>query len=136
MGAAPAFSDRDRFVGPGHGFSRRRSRIRSQKIARGERFAEVGTTEENGGWVPHLHFQIATGLLDLGTDFPGVAPASDLRRLRAAKDSLKLERPKKMADGCRTCIFRSRQICWTWVRLFPASLAHPISEDCARRKIR
>ena len=48
-----------------------------QKIGRGEKFAEVGTTAENGGWVPHLHFQIATDLLDLGTDFPGVAQASE-----------------------------------------------------------
>ena len=50
-----------------------------QRIARGEKFAEVGTTEENGGWAPHLHFQIATDLLGYGTDFPGVARASERR---------------------------------------------------------
>src|SRR5216684_2158913 len=50
-----------------------------QKIARGEKFAEVGTTPENGGWAPHLHFQIITDLLDYGTDFPGVARASERR---------------------------------------------------------
>src|SRR5229473_2781683 len=50
-----------------------------QKIARGEKFAEVGTTPENGGWAPHLHFQIITDLLDYGTDFPGVARASQRR---------------------------------------------------------
>jgi 4-aminobutyrate aminotransferase-like enzyme/Ser/Thr protein kinase RdoA (MazF antagonist) len=50
-----------------------------QKVARGEKFAEVGTTAENGGWVPHLHFQIAADLLDMGTDFPGVARASERR---------------------------------------------------------
>ena len=48
-----------------------------QKIGRGEKFVEVGTMAENGGWVPHLHFQIATDLLDYGTDFPGVARASE-----------------------------------------------------------
>jgi 4-aminobutyrate aminotransferase-like enzyme/Ser/Thr protein kinase RdoA (MazF antagonist) len=48
-----------------------------QRIARGEKFSEVGTTQENGGWVPHLHFQIITDLLDYGTDFPGVARASE-----------------------------------------------------------
>jgi len=48
-----------------------------QKIARGERFAEVGVTAENGGWVPHLHFQIISDLLELGTEFPGVARASE-----------------------------------------------------------
>jgi 4-aminobutyrate aminotransferase-like enzyme/Ser/Thr protein kinase RdoA (MazF antagonist) len=50
-----------------------------QKIARGEKFAEVGTTEENGGWAPHLHFQIISDLLEYGTDFPGVAHASERR---------------------------------------------------------
>src|SRR5258707_11363068 len=44
-----------------------------QGIARGEQFARVGTAEENGGWAPHLHFQIILDLLELGGDFPGVA---------------------------------------------------------------
>jgi 4-aminobutyrate aminotransferase-like enzyme/Ser/Thr protein kinase RdoA (MazF antagonist) len=48
-----------------------------QKVARGEKFAEVGATQENGGWVPHLHLQIINDLLELGTDFPGVARASE-----------------------------------------------------------
>jgi 4-aminobutyrate aminotransferase-like enzyme/Ser/Thr protein kinase RdoA (MazF antagonist) len=48
-----------------------------QKIGRGEKFAEIGETTENGGWVPHLHFQVINDLLDLGTDFPGVARASE-----------------------------------------------------------
>jgi 4-aminobutyrate aminotransferase-like enzyme len=48
-----------------------------QSIARGEKFAEVGKTAENGGWVPHLHFQVISDLLELGTDFPGVARASE-----------------------------------------------------------
>jgi len=47
-----------------------------QEIARGERFARVGSGEENGGWAPHLHFQIILDLLELGSDFPGVAYAS------------------------------------------------------------
>jgi len=47
-----------------------------QRIARGERFATFGTPDENVGWTPHLHLQIITDLLGLGTDFPGVAPAS------------------------------------------------------------
>ena len=48
-----------------------------QRVARGEKFAEVGTTQENGGWMPHLHFQIICDLLDYGTDFPGVGRASE-----------------------------------------------------------
>lgn len=42
-------------------------------VASGQRFARVGSTAENGGWTPHLHFQIILDLLDLTTDFPGVA---------------------------------------------------------------
>lgn len=62
----------------GHLTSQTISALRvGQKIARGETFAEVGTTQENGGWSPHLHFQIITDLLAQGTDFPGVARASE-----------------------------------------------------------
>jgi 4-aminobutyrate aminotransferase-like enzyme len=44
-----------------------------KRIAKGERIAAFGTPDVNGGWTPHLHFQVMTDLLDLGTDFPGVA---------------------------------------------------------------
>jgi 4-aminobutyrate aminotransferase-like enzyme/Ser/Thr protein kinase RdoA (MazF antagonist) len=47
-----------------------------QRVAKGNSFARVGTIEENGGWVPHVHFQIILDLLDLDADFPGVACAS------------------------------------------------------------
>ena len=47
-----------------------------QRIARGEKFARVGTSEENGGWAPHLHFQIILDLLELDANFPGVVFAS------------------------------------------------------------
>ncbi|HEY7183246.1 MAG TPA: aminotransferase class III-fold pyridoxal phosphate-dependent enzyme [Blastocatellia bacterium] len=45
-------------------------------IAKGERIAGLGSPAENGGWTPHLHFQIITDLLDLDCDFPGVCRAS------------------------------------------------------------
>jgi 4-aminobutyrate aminotransferase-like enzyme/Ser/Thr protein kinase RdoA (MazF antagonist) len=48
-----------------------------QRIARRKVFAKIGGASENGGWPPHLHFQIILDLLDLGTDFPGVALASE-----------------------------------------------------------
>jgi 4-aminobutyrate aminotransferase-like enzyme/Ser/Thr protein kinase RdoA (MazF antagonist) len=48
-----------------------------QTIAQGEEFARVGEPDENGGWTPHVHFQIILDLLDRGTDFPGVAPATE-----------------------------------------------------------
>jgi 4-aminobutyrate aminotransferase-like enzyme/Ser/Thr protein kinase RdoA (MazF antagonist) len=47
-----------------------------QHFKPGEIFAAVGDATENGGWPPHLHFQIITDLLELSTNFPGVAPAS------------------------------------------------------------
>jgi 4-aminobutyrate aminotransferase-like enzyme/Ser/Thr protein kinase RdoA (MazF antagonist) len=47
-----------------------------QSIARGKKFATLGTMQENGGWPPHLHFQFILDLLDLDTNFPGVAFAS------------------------------------------------------------
>jgi 4-aminobutyrate aminotransferase-like enzyme/Ser/Thr protein kinase RdoA (MazF antagonist) len=54
------------------------SRLRAgQRLSLGEKFAEVGATQENGGWTPHLHFQIISDLLDQGTDFPGVCRASE-----------------------------------------------------------
>jgi len=47
-----------------------------QHVARGQQFARVGSSDENGGWAPHVHFQIILDLLELGADFPGVAYAS------------------------------------------------------------
>ncbi len=47
-----------------------------QDIAQGEKFARIGDAAENGGWPPHLHFQLILDLLDLEENFPGVAFAS------------------------------------------------------------
>jgi len=47
------------------------------RIAQGQKIASLGKIEENGGWPPHLHFQIIIDLLDLGRDFPGVCKASE-----------------------------------------------------------
>jgi 4-aminobutyrate aminotransferase-like enzyme/Ser/Thr protein kinase RdoA (MazF antagonist) len=43
-----------------------------QRVARGEQLARLGRPDENGGWTPHLHLQIITDFLGLGSDFPGV----------------------------------------------------------------
>lgn len=48
-----------------------------QRVAKGETFASIGTMQENGGWPPHLHFQIIADLLERDKDFPGVAAASE-----------------------------------------------------------
>jgi 4-aminobutyrate aminotransferase-like enzyme/Ser/Thr protein kinase RdoA (MazF antagonist) len=45
-------------------------------IAQGTPFARIGTREVNGGWPPHLHFQIITDMLDRTGEFPGVARPS------------------------------------------------------------
>jgi 4-aminobutyrate aminotransferase-like enzyme/Ser/Thr protein kinase RdoA (MazF antagonist) len=45
-------------------------------VRAGERIASLGEPSVNGGWTPHLHLQIITDLLGLGTDFPGVAAPS------------------------------------------------------------
>ena len=49
---------------------------KGKKIAAGDHLGEIGTAQVNGGWTPHLHFQIITDLLDLDGDFPGVCQAS------------------------------------------------------------
>lgn len=46
------------------------------RIKKGQRIGSVGRLQENGGWPPHLHFQIITDLLGRRGDFPGVAPPS------------------------------------------------------------
>ncbi len=46
-------------------------------IGKGERVGTIGDTSVNGGWPPHLHFQVITDLLDHTGDFPGVAAAKD-----------------------------------------------------------
>jgi 4-aminobutyrate aminotransferase-like enzyme len=45
-------------------------------VARGARIGSIGDAAENGGWPPHLHFQIITDLLGQRGDFPGVARPS------------------------------------------------------------
>jgi len=47
-----------------------------QRIVHGQQFARIGDVHENGGWAPHLHFQIIVDLLERRSDFPGVAHAS------------------------------------------------------------
>lgn len=51
-----------------------------QSLDAGERVGQVGDLNENGGWPPHLHFQIITDLLGRAGDFPGVASPSQRER--------------------------------------------------------
>jgi 4-aminobutyrate aminotransferase-like enzyme/Ser/Thr protein kinase RdoA (MazF antagonist) len=47
-----------------------------QSVVAGRQIATLGGPDVNGGWTPHLHFQVIADLLGLGYDFPGVALAS------------------------------------------------------------
>lgn len=46
-----------------------------QAVAAGDPIAHTGAMAENGGWSPHLHFQVITDLLGREGEFPGVARA-------------------------------------------------------------
>ncbi|RXJ71777.1 peptidase M23 [Veronia nyctiphanis] len=43
-----------------------------QTLVKGELFGWVGDKSENGGWAPHLHFQIIQDLGEWKDDYPGV----------------------------------------------------------------
>ncbi len=43
------------------------------QVKRGDRLGFLGSSDENGNWVPHLHFQLMLSMLDFKLDFPGVA---------------------------------------------------------------
>ena len=44
-----------------------------KRIAKGSRIGSIGTFPGNGGWAPHLHFQVICDMLGKKGDFPGVA---------------------------------------------------------------
>jgi 4-aminobutyrate aminotransferase-like enzyme/Ser/Thr protein kinase RdoA (MazF antagonist) len=46
-------------------------------VRRGDRLGTVGAPPRNGGWPPHLHFQVIADLLGMAGDFPGVGLARD-----------------------------------------------------------
>ncbi len=76
-----------------------------QQIAQGEVFARVGDVHENGGWAPHVHFQIILDLLDRHRDFPGVARASEraLWKALSPDPNLLLQIPaERFPVTCRT----------------------------------
>jgi len=50
---------------------------KGKMVKKGERFASVGSASENGGWPPHLHFQIILDMLGREGDFPGVCRDSE-----------------------------------------------------------
>lgn len=49
------------------------------KISSGQQIATLGDRHENGGWVPHLHFQLSTSEPE-APDMPGVVAPEDLEQ--------------------------------------------------------
>jgi 4-aminobutyrate aminotransferase-like enzyme/Ser/Thr protein kinase RdoA (MazF antagonist) len=47
--------------------------IVGERVRQGETIGWLGDEGVNGGWPPHLHFQIVTDLLDRDGEYPGVA---------------------------------------------------------------
>ena len=52
-------------------------------IGAGEVFAALGGMDGNGGWNPHLHFQLALTIQGMGLDWPGVADPDELALFEA-----------------------------------------------------
>jgi murein DD-endopeptidase MepM/ murein hydrolase activator NlpD len=50
------------------------------ELAGGEVIGWIGKAPENGGWPPHLHFQVITDMGEWTGDFPGVAAPSQQQK--------------------------------------------------------
>lgn len=53
---------------------------KGKKLNAGDFLAFLGNEQENGHWVPHLHFQLITDLLDETENYNGVAYKSEIER--------------------------------------------------------
>lgn len=70
---------------------------KGELIKQGTMLGRIGSALENGGWPPHLHFQIITDLDGNEGDFPGVAAASELEDyLKICPDPNLILRIKKL----------------------------------------
>ncbi|WP_170603485.1 aminotransferase class III-fold pyridoxal phosphate-dependent enzyme [Ruegeria arenilitoris] len=47
-------------------------------VAQGAAFARLGNPSQNGGWAPHVHFQLALTTDGMQTDWPGVGDPDEL----------------------------------------------------------
>lgn len=54
--------------------------LKDKTIRAGQRIGWLGATTENGGWPPHLHFQIILDLKRMSGDYPGVCRRSERNR--------------------------------------------------------
>lgn len=51
-----------------------------KSIAAGEKIGSIGSSHINGGWPPHLHFQVIEKLWGYEDDFPGVIDAAQAEK--------------------------------------------------------
>ncbi len=49
------------------------------QLDKGAAFCRLGDASQNGGWAPHLHFQLALTTKGIEADWPGVADPDDLQ---------------------------------------------------------
>lgn len=49
-----------------------------QDLTKGEVFARLGDPSQNGGWAPHIHFQLALTTDGMGHDWPGVGDPDEM----------------------------------------------------------
>ncbi|WP_424977193.1 aminotransferase class III-fold pyridoxal phosphate-dependent enzyme [Leisingera sp. S232] len=47
-------------------------------VERGEEFCRLGDPSQNGGWAPHVHFQLALTTEGIETDWPGVGDPDEM----------------------------------------------------------
>ncbi len=47
-------------------------------VEKGEEFCRLGDTDVNGGWAPHVHFQLALSTEGMEADWPGVGDPEDM----------------------------------------------------------
>ncbi|MBY6056385.1 aminotransferase class III-fold pyridoxal phosphate-dependent enzyme [Leisingera daeponensis] len=52
-------------------------------VEKGEEFCRLGAPGQNGGWAPHVHFQLALTTEGIETDWPGVGDPDDMYLWRA-----------------------------------------------------
>ncbi len=81
-----------------------------QHVEPGHRIAAIGAPPSNGDWPPHLHFQIISDDLDLATDFPGVAFASQREVwLSLSPDPSLVTRAKTQAEPTKSETLQARR---------------------------
>ncbi|MEK9643877.1 MAG: aminotransferase class III-fold pyridoxal phosphate-dependent enzyme, partial [Paracoccaceae bacterium] len=49
-----------------------------QRVPKGNAFCSLGSQEYNGGWPPHVHFQLILDTVGMGSDLPGVGAPEDM----------------------------------------------------------